>query len=154
MFQLHYSAPQRFTCWLGLYNPFPRSVLKKEYCLHYDVSDAVFLRASLHEINHMILYDKWCATHGGERHREPEFPDTLWYLEELAVVPTLNDQRIQKIVLVRHSAYQSLEETLVDGIPLPEQIEKIYGQGEDIPVFLQKAYDFLVKSGFSKPSLR
>lgn len=152
MFQLWDPAPLRFTCWLGLYNPFPRSVLKKEYFLHYDVSDQVFLRASLHEINHMVLFDKWCVLQGVDCHSEPEFPDTLWYLEELAVAPTLNDPRIQKIVPVRHSAYQSLEEILVDGIPLSEQIQRIYGQGENIPGFLREAYDFLVKNGISKSS--
>lgn len=108
MFQLDYGAPCRFTCWLGLYNPFPRSVLKKEYCLHYDISDTVFLRASLHEINHMALFDKWCSMQKIQLENEPEYPDILWYLEELAVAPTLNDSRIQRIVPVPHSPYQSM----------------------------------------------
>ena len=83
-------------------------MLKKEYCLHYDISDTVFLRASLHEINHMALFDKWCSMQKIQLENEPEYPDILWYLEELAVAPTLNDPRIQRIVPVPHSPYQSM----------------------------------------------
>ncbi len=143
MFRLSYSAPVRFTCRLGLYNPFPRSVQKRDYCLHYDISDKVFLRASLHEINHMVLFNKWRSMQDIELETEPEFPDILWYLEELAVAPTLNDPRIQRIVPVQHSPYQSMGEIFVDGVSLPECIERIYERKSDMAEFLLEAYAFL-----------
>ncbi len=32
---------------------------------------------------------------GYETHKEPDFPDILWFLEELKIELTLNDSRIQ-----------------------------------------------------------
>lgn len=143
LFETTYPALPYFTCCLGIYNPFPRSVLSKEYALHFDVTDEVFLRASLHEINHMLLFDKWKRMHGGCDCREPEFPDTLWFLEELAIAPTLNDSRMQKILPIKHRAYASLEETMVEGAPLTEHIQRIYEGSETIECFLEDAYSFL-----------
>lgn len=143
MFSAEYAALPVFKCRLGVYNPFPRSVLKKEYFLHYDISDEVFLRASLHEINHMILFDKWKSMHGCDNLREPEFPDVLWFLEELAIEPTLNDGCMQKIVPIKHKAYDSLKKTEINGVSLTSHIQRIYDGKKNMEDFLDAAYDFL-----------
>lgn len=143
MFSAEYPSLPVFKCRLGVYNPFPRSVLKKEYFLHYDISDEVFLRASLHEINHMILFDKWKSMHGYDGLQEPEFPDALWFLEELAIEPTLNDDCMQKIVPINHKAYDSLKKTEIDGVSLTSHIQRIYNGKKNIEDFLDTAYDFL-----------
>lgn len=143
IFSVEYSVSPIFKCFLGVNNPFPRSVMNKEYFLHNDISDEMFLKASLHEINHMILFDKWKSMHGYNSNGEPEFPSVLWYLEELAIEPTLNDRCIQEIIPIRHSAYDSLKKVQIDGISLTEHIQRIYEQGKNIEVFLDTAYDFL-----------
>lgn len=148
LFGMEYPDPPHFICCLGIYNPFPRSVLRKEYALHFAVSDEVFLRASLHEINHMILFDKWNNMHGCCDYREPDFPDPLWFLEELAIAPTLNDSRIQKVLPIRHRAYASLEKTMAGGIPLTDHIQQIYEKSDTIECFLEDAY--LLLSKYSK----
>lgn len=145
LFGMEYPELPHFICCLGIYNPFPRSVLGKEYGLHFDVSDEVFLRASLHEINHMILFDKWNSMHDCHDRREPEFPDPLWFLEELAIAPTLNDSCIQKILPIRHRAYASLEETVAWGIPLTDRVQQIYDKSDTIECFLEDAYLLLTK---------
>jgi len=96
-FDLSYNDQQQIRCYLGFFNPFPRQVLKKEYCIHYQVTDEVFIRASLHEINHMILFDKWESMGKEKIEIEPSFPDTLWYLEELTIEPFLNSLRMEEI---------------------------------------------------------
>lgn len=39
--QMEYDRKQVFRCYLGFYNPFPRTVLDKKYWLHYDIADDV-----------------------------------------------------------------------------------------------------------------
>lgn len=143
LFELQYTDRQICNCYLGFYNPFPRSVLTREYWLHYDISDEVFLRASLHEINHMLLFDKWKALHGYEGEKEPDYPDILWFLEELAIEPTLNDERIQGLIPIRHEAYGSLRAVEIAGKPLTTHIQEIYDARDSMGTFLEEAYHFL-----------
>lgn len=143
LFDLQYADKQVCRCYLGLYNPFPRNVLTREYWLYYGVSDEIFLRASLHEIDHMILFDKWKEMHGYAEGKEPDYPDILWFLEELAIEPTLNDERIQKIVPIRHQAYDSLKELVIEGESITEHIQEIYDTSSKIEEFLNRSYHFL-----------
>lgn len=143
IFGMKYDEKQVFHCYLGFYNPFPREVLSKKYWLHYDVSDEIFQRASMHEINHMILFDKWKSMHGYEKGQEPVYPDILWFLEEIAIEPTLNDRRIQEIIPIRHEAYASLRAIQIAGEPLTRHIQKIYDNSSDMEAFLDAAYCFL-----------
>ncbi len=130
-------------CYLGFFNPFPRKVLKKEYCIHYLSSNDIFVRASLHEINHMILFEKWKSMFGYEEENEPEFPDPLWYLEELSIEPTLNEPRIQQLAPYIHKAYNSFYEIIIDGKSLPEQVMDIYKKSSSIEEYLVKAFKYI-----------
>lgn len=143
LFEMIYEEENTFTCYLGLFNPFPRSVITKECCIHYDVSDEVFLRSFIHEINHMILFDKWKLMHGYEKDAEPSYPDSLWYLEELAIEPTLNDIRIQSVIPIKHEAYASFKNTTVYGKRLTEQIQDFYDNSDNIEMFLNDSYRYI-----------
>lgn len=143
LFELRYQEKRRFTCYLGFFNPFPRSVLSREYWLHYDISDEVFLRASLHEIDHMILFDKWKVLYGYPEEREPDYPDLMWFLEELTVEPTLNDPRIQRIVPIRHTAYDSLRAVTIEGKPLTAHIQELYDASGSMEKYLKDTGQFL-----------
>lgn len=143
IFEIEYEIEQICTCYLGLFNPFPRNVISKECCIHYDVSDEVFLRSLIHEINHMILFDKWKTMHGSVKDVEPAYPDTLWYLEELAIEPTLNDVRIQNIIPIKHEAYASFKNIQIEGKTLTEQILDLYDSSENIEKFLDDTYNYI-----------
>lgn len=143
LFELRYQEKRRFTCYLGFFNPFPRSVLSRQYWMHYDISDEVFLRASLHEIDHMILFDKWKALYGYQEEREPDYPDLMWFMEELTVEPTLNDLRIQRIVPIRHTAYDSLRAVTIEGRPLTAHIQELYDASGSIEKYLRDTGQFL-----------
>lgn len=143
LFQLSYQDRQLINCYLGYFNPFPRDVIKKEYCIHHLVSDEVFIRASLHEINHMILFDKWKSMYGYRSNVEPSYPDTLWYLEELSIEPTLNIPQIQNIAPYKHSAYDSFYQIIIYGKPLPNHINCIYNESTSIEEYLTNAYRFI-----------
>ena len=143
MFEMTYEEEIMFICYLGLFKPFPRSVITKECCVHYDVTDEVFLRSFIHEINHMILFDKWKTMHGYEKDMEPMYPDTLWYLEELAIEPTLNDDKIQNIIPIIHDTYASFKNMQIEGKALPEQIQDLYDSSENIEEFLNEAYKYI-----------
>lgn len=42
LFDFSYETKQQIYCYLGFFNPFPRNVIKKEYFIHYLVSDEIF----------------------------------------------------------------------------------------------------------------
>lgn len=109
----------------------------------YDVSDEILQRAAMHEINHMILLDKWKLMHGYEKEQEPAWPYILWFLEELAIEPILNDSHIQEIIPIRHEAYASLRAIQIAGEPLTRHIQKICDNSSDMGAFLDAAYCFL-----------
>lgn len=143
LFNFSYEKTQQIYCYLGFFNPFPRDVLKKEYCTHYLVSDEIFIRSSLHEINHMILFDKWKSMYGYEKEKEPEFPEPLWYLEELSIEPILNTRRIQRLAPFEHKAYDSFYKIIINGKSLPEQIQNIYKNSSNIEEYLTKSYKYI-----------
>lgn len=145
LFNFSYEKKQRIYCYLGFFNPFPRDVLKKEYCTHYLVSNEIFIKSSLHEINHMILFDKWKAIYGYEKDKEPVFPEPLWYLEELSIEPTLNTPRIQRLAPFEHKAYDSFYKIIINGKSLPEQIQNIYENSSNIEEYLTQSYKYIEK---------
>ncbi|WP_167957469.1 hypothetical protein [Anaerosporobacter faecicola] len=143
LFHLTYDTTQVINGYLGYFNPFPRDVMRKEYCIHYLTSDEIFVRASLHEINHMILFDKWKEMFGYQKVTEPSFPDPLWYLEELSIEPTLNIPQTRQIAPYEHKAYDSFYETIIDGKSLPVQIGEIYRDSTTIEEYLERAYTYI-----------
>lgn len=143
LFEIQHMGNRVFRCYLGFYNPFPRNVLTGEYWLYYGIPDDIFLRASLHEINHMILFEKWKELYGYKEEKEPEYPDILWFLEELAIEPVLNDSSIQELLPIRHRAYDSLRAIEIEGKPITTQIQEIYDARSSMGNFLEEAYFFL-----------
>jgi hypothetical protein len=131
------------SCSLGIYNPFPRNVITKQYWLHYNISDEIFLRASIHEINHMIFFEKWKQLFGDSNSLEPVYPDILWFMEELLIEPTLNDIRIQEVLSIRHDAYDSLKNIEIQSISLTKHIQELYDTRKCMDQFLLNTYAFL-----------
>lgn len=144
LFEVDWPEEQKYiTCYLGLYTVFPRNVLTKEYWIHYKVLDDVFMRASLHEINHFILFEKWKAIHGYEYDIEPEHPDVLWFLEEMAVDPTLNTPLMQEVAPYPQKAYKSFYDNKLQGMPIENHIIKFFQERKNMADFLDSAYRFI-----------
>ncbi|MDT8718471.1 hypothetical protein IAI10_17540 [Clostridium sp. 19966] len=85
------------TCFLGCYPVFPRDVISKEFWVNFNSSDEKIIKGSIHEIDHFVLFEKWKSMHGYDKRLQPQHPETLWFLEELSVDPTLNEKSIQEI---------------------------------------------------------
>ncbi|MBU5331122.1 hypothetical protein KQI61_02850 [Anaerocolumna aminovalerica] len=134
---------QNITCYLGLYAVFPRNVLTKEYWIHYKTAEDVIMRASVHEINHFILFEKWKAMHGYTLQEAPSYPDVLWFLEEMAVDPTLNTKEMQEVAPYPQKAYQIFYDNTLNDIPIEEYIIKLFKERNNMADFLDKAYKFI-----------
>lgn len=130
-------------CELGFFNPFPRNVIDCSYATHYDIPNEVFIRVSLHEINHMILFKKWQELHGYALDTEPSYPDPLWFLEELSIEPTLNSPQIQRIAPYKHKAYASFYEITINGKCLPSIFNDIYKESNNIIDYLNQSFSFI-----------
>ena len=131
------------TCYLGLYAVFPRDVITKEYWIHYKTSEETVIRASLHEINHFILFEKWKSMHGYQKTEQPIYPDVLWFLEEMAVDPALNTDEILSIAPYKQKAYDCFYENTINDIPIEEYIISIFRERKSMEDFLNRSYKFI-----------
>lgn len=137
---------KRFTCYVGCISSFPRNVMTKEFFVSYEKDIDMLMMASIHEINHFLLFEKWKQMHGYDRENEPLYPDTLWFLEEMVVDPTLNIPCIQNVAPYPQKAYEQFYERMIDGIPAENHIINMFINRTSIENFLNTAYDFIDKN--------
>ncbi|BCN30948.1 hypothetical protein [Anaeromicropila herbilytica] len=136
---------ERITCYIGCISSFPRNVITKEFFVSYEKDIDYLMMASIHEINHFVLFEKWKQMHGYNNDNEPLYPDTLWFLEEMAVDPTLNITCIQNIAPYPQKAYEQFYECMIDGISAENHIINMFTNRTSIEDFLNRAYDFIDK---------
>ena len=145
LFSLECRNDFTINCYVGFFNPFPRDVIGRNYYIHYNVANDIFVKSSLHEINHMVLFEKWKSMHGYLEKKQPEFPHPLWYLEELSIEPMLNTESIYRFAPFKHVTYDSFYQTIIEGKTLPYIIQEIYNKSSSIEEYLDNAYNFLEK---------
>ena len=127
-------------CYVG-YTPFyPRSTEDKCFYVSYQDEERVFSGA-VHEINHMVFFEKWKEMHGETD--EKQWPDPLWYLEEIIVDPTLNDERVRNHTLYENKAYPQFYEAGADGVSLMNLVKECYKNSANIEMFLNDAYEII-----------
>lgn len=131
------------TCYVGCISSFPRNVMTKEFFLSYEKDIDMLMMIAIHEINHFVLFEKWKQMHGFDKEIEPMYPDTLWFLEEMAVDPTLNIPCIQDVAPYPQKAYEQFYECMIDGISAEDHIINIYKKRTSMEDFLDTAYDFI-----------
>ena len=129
-------------CYVG-YTPFyPRSTEDKCFYVSYQDEERVFSGA-VHEINHMVFFEKWKEMHGATE--EKQWPNPLWYLEEIIVDPTLNDERVKKHTLYDNKAYPQFYEVGADGVSLMDLVKECYRNSANIETFLDDSYEIIKK---------
>ncbi|MDF2538434.1 MAG: hypothetical protein K0S76_1455 [Herbinix sp.] len=133
-------------CFLGCCPVFPRNVITKEYYVNHNTVDDKLIKASIHELNHFVLFEKWKSMHGYDRATEPIHPEPLWFLEEIAIDPTLNEELMQKVAPYPQTAYQQFYEQTIDGMSVMDQIKKIYIIRENMADFLDKAHMYITSN--------
>lgn len=135
------SHPQ-IDCFVGYLPFYPRSTEEKCFYVSYQDEERVFSGA-VHEINHMIFFEKWKEMHGSQC-AEPFWPDPLWYLEEIIVDPTLNDERVKCHTLYENKAYPMFyEKDSVTGVSIMDQVMACYKSHSKIEDFLNASYNIM-----------
>lgn len=134
---------EEISCYVGCISSFPRSVMTKEFFVSYEKEIDMLMMASIHEINHFVLFETWKQIHGYDKEIEPLYPDTLWFLEEMAVDPTLNIPSIQNIAPYPQKAYEQFYECEINGISAEEHIIRMFTDRSSIKSFLNTAYNFI-----------
>ncbi|MBR5961711.1 MAG: hypothetical protein IKZ98_12060 [Clostridia bacterium] len=135
------SHPQ-IDCFVGYLPFYPRSTEEKCFYVSYQDEERVFSGA-VHEINHMIFFEKWKEIHGIHC-PEPQWPDPLWYLEEIIVDPTLNDERVKCHTLYENKAYPMFyEKDSVTGVSIMDQVMACYKSHSKIEDFLNASYKIM-----------
>lgn len=147
VFEMEWQDEQEdFICYIGCISSFPRNVITKEFFVSYEKEIDMLMMASIHEINHFVLFEKWKQMHGYDKEKEPYYPETLWFLEEMAVDPTLNIPSIQNVAPYPQKAYEQFYERMIDGIAAEEHIINIYANRSSMEDFLDTAYEFIDKN--------
>ena len=129
-------------CYVGYLPFYPRSAKDKCFYVSFQDEERVFSGA-VHEINHMIFYEKWNEMHGGSC-EEKLWPDPLWYMEEIVVDPTLNDESVKKFTLYENKAYSQfyvLEKGSNESIM--DRVKVCYENRLNIEAFLEEAYSVI-----------
>ncbi len=130
------------TCYVGYVPFYPRNVEEHWFYVSYNDEERVFSGA-VHEINHMIFYEKWKEMNGLNDFLNPGFPDPLWYLEELIVDPTLNDPSVKPFTLYENRAYDQFYVRTVKGKSFMEHLNVMYTEKTDIETFMRQALKFV-----------
>ena len=131
---------KEINCYVGNLPFYPRSTMDKAFYVSYHDEERVFSGA-VHEINHMIFFEKWKEMHG--ECKERQWPDPLWYLEEIIVDPTLNDERVKHHTLYENRAYPVFYEEDESGQSLMDKVKKCYEKADSIEAFLDETYKII-----------
>ncbi|WP_234123989.1 hypothetical protein [Clostridium hydrogenum] len=132
------------TCYLGCYPVFPRNIFTKEFWVNYNSKDENIIKGAAHEINHFMLYEKWKTMHQNSTDVEYNYPNPIWFLEEIIVDPTLNESSIQSIIPYAHKAYVQFYTKTIGGITIMDRIKDMYKSKTSIEDFLNNVYEFIV----------
>ena len=140
LFQYEWKASHpQIHCFVGYLPFYPRSTEEMCFYVSYQDEERVFSGA-VHEINHMIFFQKWKEMHGSQC-AEPVWPDPLWYLEEIIVDPTLNDERVKHHTLYENKAYPLFyEKDKLTGVSIMDRIMDCYNKHSRIEDFLDTSY--------------
>jgi hypothetical protein len=149
LFHYEWKASQpQINCFVGYLPFYPRSTEDKCFYVSYHDEERVFSGA-VHEINHMIFFEKWKEMHGIDD-PEPAWPDPLWYLEEIIVDPTLNDERVKCHTLYENKAYPMFyEKDNVTGVSVMDRVKECYKSHSEIEGFIDAACG-IVREWFGK----
>lgn len=146
LFQVTWPVEQKeIICYIGYIPRCPRCCITKELFLTSSMDIETNIKAAIHEINHFVFYEKWRQMHGFPEGVEPMHPETLWFLEELIVDPTLNESMLQEIVPIPQQAYEQFYVQKIDDIPVMTHIKEIYKRKENMEYFLEEAHAFIQK---------
>ncbi len=146
LFDVSWPVEQKeIICYVGYIPRCPRSCITKEMFLTCSMDIETNLKAAIHEINHFIFYEKWKQMHGFPEGVEPMHPETLWFLEELIIDPTLNEPILQKIVPIPQLAYEQFYVQKIGEVPVMTHIKEIYERKENMEHFLEEAHVFIQK---------
>ena len=144
LFQLDWPKEQEnIICYVGCISSFPRNVMTKEFFVSYEKDIPMLMMASIHEINHFVVFEKWKSMHGYDKQQEPLYPDTLWFLEEMLVDPTLNIDHIQRVAPYPQKAYDQFYERIIGTMSAEEHLIQMFTNRNFIEEFMDDAYAFI-----------
>ena len=132
-------------CFVGHLPRFPRNVMEKTFFVSFDADEIIYM-AAVHEINHFFCFEKWKSMHGYDKNRESYHPESLWFLHELIVDPTLNEPKVQKIAPYEQKAYPQFYTQKIGDKPLMDHIKEFYHERKSMAEFLDKSYEFIEKN--------
>ena len=129
-------------CYVGYIPFYPRSSQDKCFFVSYQDEERVFSGA-VHEINHMIFYEKLCEMKGVTL-PDPVWPEPLWYLQEIVVDPTLNEPEVRKFTLYDNKAYPQFYEPLHGtDESIMDKVKRCFDERVSIEAFLTEALEIV-----------
>lgn len=144
IFNLQWDNSQsEIICYLGCYPVFPRELISKEFWVNFNTIDERIFKGAAHEIDHFMVYEKWKSMHIYSNEAEYDYPNPLWFLEEIVVDPTLNEPIIKGLIPYEHRSYEQFYHETINGITIMDKIKELYNNQENIEDFLNNTHKFI-----------
>lgn len=132
---------QYINCYVGYIPFYPRNDIDKWFYISYNDEERAFSGA-VHEINHMIFYEKWKEMNDLDSMPGPRFPEPIWFLQEMVVDPTLNDPTVKPHTMYENRAYDQFYTQMVGGKSMIDHLQKLYDKKASIEDFLREGLAF------------
>ncbi len=122
-----------------------RDILGKTFDLNYGVGKDNMIATVIHELCHIIYFEKWMELYPNYSEEEFDKPHIAWYLSEAMIDPLLHNETFQKYTNEDLTSYSVFYQTFIDGKSIIE-ILRNYVQNYSIETAIKKGYELFLEN--------
>lgn len=130
------------TCRLCMLPVCSRDILGKTFDINYGRSKDNVIATGVHELCHMLYYEKWMEIFPNYSEEEFDNPHIAWYLSEAMIGPLINNETFKKYTSDDLSAYTVFYETVIEGKTVIDILRE-YVNNYSIEEAIKKAMNYL-----------
>lgn len=136
---------EEIICYVGLQPVCPRDILGRCFAVNYGMDIDEVISACIHELCHIIYFEKWMSIYPNYSEEEFDNPHIVWYLSEAMIDPLINNDTFKKYTSYDLSAYSVFYETYIDGESVID-ILRSYVKNYNIEEAIKMGYELFKKN--------
>ena len=121
-----------------------RDILGHTFDINYNRSDDDVIATGIHELCHMLYFQKWMEIYPDYHEDEFDNPHIAWYLSEAMIDPLINNDTFKKYTNEDLSAYSVFYETFIDDKSIIDILRE-YVNNYSIEEAIKKGYELFQK---------
>jgi len=123
----------------------PRDLSIPSFDLFYLFDVNAVIEIFMHEIVHLVYFEKWKQIFPNYDRESFEAPHIIWRLSEMMIDPIFGDDLLIPFFKVNSMSYEEFYNIWINGQNLMAILCKMYYEKESIEDFMKSAYDFVLK---------